>query len=257
MAISETGDTFAKLSAELALWEKDGQVARIFLRDDDAVEITPELIQLQKITDYREIPILLAVIPKFAKDELAQFIESHRLLTPAVHGYSHENHAEKSEKKTELGAHRPVEQVLDSLEQARSKMTGIFGHHLSHILVPPWNRIDGDLVVGARSLGFRAISGFGWKNPNDNICWINTHVDIINWRQKATAKSVAEVVEELTESLRIARANGFVPIGILTHHLVHSRLCWDMLDEILGYLCDHQNVKWVKADDLIINIDPS
>jgi hypothetical protein len=256
MEKSKTHDCFAKLSAELALWAKDRQIARLFLRDDDAVEITPELIHLQKMTEYRNIPILLAVIPKFAKYELGKFVENHLLITPAVHGYSHENHADKSEKKTELGSNRPVNQVLSSLDEARLKMIRIFGHHLSDILVPPWNRIDVAIVDGARGLGFRAISGFGWKNPYSGISWINTHVDIINWRKNASAKSIAEVTDDLTENLQIARKNAFAPIGILTHHLVHSQLCWHMLEEVLEYLCGHENVKWVNADDLIINIDP-
>ncbi len=252
----ETRDYFAKLSAELTLWSKHGQNTRFFLRDDDAVEITPDLIHLQKMTETRNIPILLAVIPKFAKCELGKFVKSHPQITPAVHGYSHQNQAGKSEKKTELGAHRPVDQVLNELNEARSKMTGLFGHHLSDILVPPWNRIDGDVAAGAKGLGFRAISGFGWENPANEFAWVNTHVDIINWRENASPKSIAEITDELTDNLQIARNNAFAPIGILTHHLVHSQLCWHMLDEILEYLCGHQNVKWVSADDLIINIDP-
>ncbi|MCP4185639.1 MAG: polysaccharide deacetylase [Hyphomicrobiales bacterium] len=256
MEKSEAHEHFAKLSAELAHWSKHGQIARFFLRDDDAIEITPDLIHLQKMTATRNIPILLAVIPNFAKCELGKFVKSHPQITPAVHGFSHENHAGKGEKKTELGAHRPVDQVLRELNDARLKMIGLFGHHLSDILVPPWNRIDGYVAAGAKGLGFRAISGFGWKNPNNDISWINTHVDIINWRKNASAKSIAEVTDELTANLQIARNKAFAPVGILSHHLVHNQLCWHILDELLEYLCNQKNVKWVNADDLIVNIDP-
>jgi len=253
---SESDDCFANLSAELDLWSEHQQSAKLFIRDDDAVEITPELLHLQKMTEFRQTPLLLAVIPKFAKFELGDFIERHPLITPAVHGYSHENHAGKGDKKIELGGRQSVDQVLEILDDAHNHMTRIFGHSLSKILVPPWNRISEDVVAGISDLGFHGVSGFGWKKQDTNICWINTHVDIINWRENASAKSIVQVIGELVDNLQTARQHGFVPIGILTHHLVHTQLSWHMLDELFEYLCGHQNVKWVNADDLIINIDP-
>ncbi len=242
-----------KLLNELAIWSDSGHRVLVFLRDDDAVEITPGLMRLQNLCECRNIPSLLAIIPKFARSELGDFVNNHELITPAIHGYSHVNHAGENEKKAELGNHRSVYEVLGELQTGQAAMVDLFGERLSKILVPPWNRIDAQVASKIESIGFTGISGFGWKILNKNVRWMNTHVDIIDWKQNKTAKALDDVLDDLVANLQTARQNVFAPIGILTHHLIHDELCWSVLEKLLDLLSSQQYIKWAKADDLIAN----
>jgi hypothetical protein len=238
------------LSEELAQWSANSRIPQLFLRDDDAVEVTPALARLTGLCEQWNIPLLLAVIPKFADDELADFVSERILLTPAVHGYCHANYAGNGEKSMELGSHRPLRNVLGELDLGREKLAEMFGKRLSKLLVPPWNRIGEQVASHIADIGFCGISGFGWKIPHSGITWVNTHVDIIDWKNGKTAKSIDDVMSVLTLHLKSARQRGFSQVGILTHHLQHNKQSWSMLAELFHVLGSHRSVEWVKADDL-------
>jgi hypothetical protein len=243
------------LSEELEKWTASNQIPRLFLRDDDAVELTPALSRLTGLCEQWNIPLLLAIIPKFANDDLGAFVSERVLLTPAVHGYSHANYAGDSEKNTELGAHRPLNEVLSELELGRDKLGEMFGKRLSKILVPPWNRIGDQVALRIAEAGFYGISGFGWKIPVSNVVWVNTHIDIIEWKRGKTAKSFEDVVTELVRHLKTAREREFSPVGILTHHLKHDEKSWDMIAGLFHLLGARASVEWARADDLADQIN--
>ena len=240
-----------ELSTELVNWRQEDRMPRLFVRDDDAIEVTENLQRLSDLCENWDIPLLLAVIPKYANDDLEDFLRRHQTITPAVHGFSHANYAGEDEKKIELGNHRPVSRVLDELALARAKLSDMFGEGLSGLLVPPWNRIDSRIAADLGELGFSGISGFGWKNAVDAIVRINTHVDIIDWKNGKVGKPMDIVLAELTANLKHARQNNFAPLGILTHHLAHNEQCWQMLEAMFALLNASGNVQWVKADDLV------
>ena len=248
--VSET--IFAPLEAEISNWIDAGKRIRLFLRDDDAVEITDNLIRLAALLQNSEIPALIAVIPGPAQPELAGFFERYPLLTPAQHGIDHLNHADASSKKCELGDDRPLQQTLEELSSARSQLVSLFGARLSPALVPPWNRISEDVAARAGDLGFQYISGFSWKEPENNLPWLNTHVDIIDWKNGKISKPLIQVVQELAENLTKARENGHRPVGLLTHHLDHDDQCWDMLERLFTYLDEQPFIQFEKADDLVM-----
>ena len=55
------------LLAELDHWSSSGNNPRLFLRDDDTIEQSAGLTKLVELCERWQIPLLLAVIPKFAK----------------------------------------------------------------------------------------------------------------------------------------------------------------------------------------------
>ena len=239
------------IDADLQHWVQDNKRVRLFLRDDDAVKITAQLRRLAELCDAYNIPILLAVIPNEATLELADFVRASAKITPAVHGISHTNHGGGNEKKIELGGQRSARAVIDELKTSREKMLQMFGNELSTMLVPPWNRISQGVAAKVEEAGFGAISGFGWKAPIGNLPWINTHVDIIDWKNGKKTKSFDCVMAELSENLTIARENNYAPIGILTHHLVHNDATWSMLEALFELIGARQHIDWLNSSELI------
>jgi len=219
--MAESADAVQRLSQEFAHWREAGLNPCIFIRDDDAVEDTPALRRLISIMKRHDCPLLLAVIPEPAASSLAALLEDHPIVTPAVHGFRHENHAPFGERARELGS-RPVPLVLAELRQGRKKLRSMFGERLSPILVPPWNRIDTDVAARAEEAGFTAISAHGWDEVEDATPRVNTHVDIMHWSGGRVGRSHEWVFGQLADNLAIARQKGGLPVGLLTHHLSHD-----------------------------------
>ena len=232
------------LDRELEQWKMAGKKVRLWLRDDDAIDVTTALEELCALVEGLDIPLLLAVIPKFATPELGEFVRQHGLIAPAVHGYSHTNHAAEGDKKCEFHDGRSQHQMQKELAIGRELLSRLFGKRLSPLLVPPWNRIGDKAIKCAMAAGFAGISGFGWKEQPGGRIWQNTHVDVINWKGKKRGKSLACVLGEICTHLEIARQNNFVPIGLLTHHRDHDAALWGMLDQLIETL-NKRNIKWI------------
>jgi hypothetical protein len=130
------------LERELGLWQENGRVAALWLRDDDAEVPSPALDSLLEITAAHGVQLLLAIIPVRMVEALAERLHGLRHVEPAVHGVSHHNHAGQGEKKSELGEARSADVVLAELGAARERMAGVFPS-LSGILVRRYRPSDG------------------------------------------------------------------------------------------------------------------
>ncbi len=227
------------LGAELARWRDAGLVPRIWLRDDDAVRPTEALDRLLALTgDYRA-PVLLAIVPKPAEPALAERLSEERLVTPAVHGYAHRNHAPADAKKTELTENaigRDIDAVVGELSAGRRKLAGHYGDSLSPILVPPWNRISPGVARSVATAGFGALSVFGWIETVADLPHLNTHVDLMDWRGGRVGHAAPTVAAMLAARLAEARQRGGAPVGLLAHHLAHDETAWATLDTLLDAL---------------------
>ena len=241
-------DIWQPLHAELDIWQDEGQTARLWLRDDDAIAPTPALDRLIAILARHNIPALLAIIPKGAGLELAARLAGVDLVLPCQHGYSHRNHAGIGEKPQELGLHRGIEPVLADMRNGREKLVALFGDALRPVLVPPWNRIDPALAHHLADLGFTALSTFGEPAPPDFR--IDANVDIIDWRATRSGHAHPKLVAKLVEALAAARENRHAPVGILAHHLVHGERAWSFLEDLGESLARHRAALWVSFDAL-------
>lgn len=232
-------DAFAEVDAELERWQAAGITPRIWLRDDDATRPTPALDRLLALTNGYQAPVLLAVIPKPAEWALAERLAGERLVTPAVHGYAHRNHAPADSKKIELTENafgRTVDTVVAELAAGRRKLREQYDGRLSDVLVPPWNRISPAVAPKIAAAGFSAISVYGWIETPAGLPHLNTHVDIIDWRNNRIGRELANVSSGLAARLGEARQRGGAPVGLLTHHLVHDRTAWATLEAVLDGL---------------------
>lgn len=236
------------LNDELDRWHDNGRMAEFWLRDDDAVAPTALLEQLLGLTAAAKVPLTLAVIPQNTAAPLADRIAQAGHVSVAVHGWSHENHAGASEKKQELGPHRPQSTIIDELAQGFDKLTGLYGRQFNAMLVPPWNRIDVELLPRLGSLGYRSVSVFGAETPAP-ILKINTHVDLIDWHGSRGGREPCLLVREIVTRLRVMFDHGG-HMGFLTHHLVHDQAAWSFLKVLLERSSAHPACRWVRTTDL-------
>ncbi len=224
-----------------------GTPARLWWRDDDAVEPTAQLDRLLRVASDRDVAATLAVIPAPSGPELAGRLADEAGISVAVHGWLHRNHALQTEKKQELGAGRPTTVVLDELGKGLTRLKALHGSRIVPVLVPPWNRIAAKVVDGLPALGFQALSVFGPPRPAP-IRVINTNVDIIDWKGSRGGRPTEALMAELAQALS---AQSSEPIGILSHHLVHDSQAWRFLDELFALTIEHAGCQWTSLSQLL------
>jgi peptidoglycan/xylan/chitin deacetylase (PgdA/CDA1 family) len=238
------------LRDELTRWRDAGGVARLWLRDDDAVAPTTALERLLDISARHAAPVTLAIIPAATGPVLAGRLAEARHAVPVLHGWRHMNHAPPQEKKQELGVHRPQRDVVTDLSDALRRMTALYGERLLPLLVPPWNRMDQGLLPLLSEIGYIGVSGFR-DHPAAGECpVINTHVDIIDWRAGRGGREHGALAAELAEQLAAARPAG-AAVGILTHHLDHDETCWSFLERLFEITGAHPACRWLDPVSLL------
>lgn len=238
------------LDAELARWTRDRLVLPLWWRDDDAVAPTAALDRLAVLAEGLGLPVHLAVIPAPADAALARAVAAHPGLVPVVHGWAHLNHAPAGARKAEFGAHRPAAEMLDEAARGLSRLAGMFGARLVPMFVPPWNRIDPDLVPRLAGAGYGVLSTFtpraaSWAAPG--LTRINTHLDPIAWKAGGGLAAPQALIAQLTRQLadrRAGRADNGEPYGILTHHRVHDAEIWAFVEALLARLAAGPARRW-------------
>jgi hypothetical protein len=238
------------LQAELRRWEEAGKIARFWFRDDDAVSPSDPLDRLLGVSERFSIPMTLAVIPALTGEALASRLADEARVSVTVHGWSHENHASASEKKQELGSHRPAGEVLGELAAGFAKLKTLYGSQLAPVLVPPWNRIISSLLQELPVIGYRALSVYGAAKQSP-LAQINTHVDIMDWHGMGGCKPHADIIADMVRELSRRFDGSDEPIGLLTHHLVHDKAAWDFIAATADILAASKAAHWHAIGDFL------
>jgi len=240
-----------RLDQELDAWRASGRRATLWCRDDDACRDSPALQRLLGIAGPLGVPIALAAIPAALEASLVDAVGASAVASVVQHGYAHRNHAPPGARNWELGADRPVGAVLAELEEGRTRLEQNFGGRFAPVLVPPWNRIDPDVVAHLPAAGFRGLSTFGPRaaaSPVPGLTVCNAHVDLVAWRRDRAFIGPDAAVDRLVEHLRARRegnADPSEPSGILTHHLDLSEAAWEFLAEIMTRTHAHDAAEWL------------
>ena len=247
---------FELLQDELNKWSDSGRIAQFWWRDDDVQRPTAQLDQLLAISKKQGISLSLASIPHAVEPELGERLAAIDQVCVLQHGFSHQNFALATERKMELGWHRPAAQINAQIASGFAILQSLFGKQFVPVMVPPWNRIDPRVVVSLNAAGLKGLSTLGPRElvfPVDSVKQINVHVDIINWKQgrgfAGTEVCVAQIVRHLSAK-REGRADPQEPTGIMSHHLVHDAGCWGFLDAVFGFLNEQENVQVLDARTL-------
>lgn len=220
-----------------------GEVISFWWRDDDAIAPSPALSKLLDQARRFSLPVTLAVIPAFAVPELAERLRPDPLVTIAIHGWSHENHASSGRKKQELGDERPADLVLQQLAEGLAKLKDMFGPQCLPMLVPPWNRISPALETGLADLGFEALSVFGKEREGAPLPLLNTHLDVMDWHNGRVGRDSEALFGELVHHITL---NGLRSIGLLTHHLVHDGQVDAFLQAFFSITATHPACRWFR-----------
>jgi hypothetical protein len=239
--------------AELDLWVASGQQARLWLRDDDAETISIPLERLLELIKAFDVPCLLAVIPMRAQNGLQKALAGNGLITAAVHGAWHANHEPAGRKAAETPVARGMPVIAQELLVARLRVIEMFGAVAGIWYVPPWNRIDADIAALLPELGFSALSTFGGVvfPHKPGFQQHNTHVDIMDWKNGRVGRDAPAVAADLAAALAAARLDGFRPVGILTHHLVHDATAWQTLETLMTLIRQHPAARWIAPAALL------
>jgi hypothetical protein len=228
--------------------QAQGRVLRFWWRDDDAVDLTPQLELLLALSRRDGLPLGLAVVPKPATEALAECVSRQPGLQVLQHGWRHKRHSPEAEKKSELGDHRPLAEILHELSLGFQRLSSLFAGQFLPVLVPPWNRIGEKVKRERHATGLMGLSTFGAKTSPDPH-WVNTHIDLFEWIRRAPLARV-EAYSLLSRAVRRRLAGDPEPIGILTHHLLYDEGSWALLEEIFAMLCAHPAVSWPNLDSL-------
>ena len=211
---------------------------RYWWRDDDAVAQTDALDHLLRLSEDTQIPAHLAVIPGLLEPSLAPALQGTETRV-LVHGWRHENHAPEWQKKAEFMrcGPAPVEEAAKGLRL----LEDTFGPRCDPVFVPPWNRINATLFAPLAAVGYRGISAFAAPVDTTGLIQYNTHIDPIFWRGHRGLVDpdmlVAQTVSQIT-------THPHLPIGLLTHHLVHDRNVWNFCAAFLHVMRDAGAKPW-------------
>lgn len=238
---------------ELDAWQAAGHTATFWWRDDDATEHTPQLDQLNRLSQRYDAPVSLAAIPARLQDSLVHYLKGRHHFSVLQHGYAHLSHAAKSEKKIEIGGQRDDSQIESELAHGFDILTQAFGDQFLPVLVPPWNRIEArcyPIIENAGLLGVSSMWARKVARPVPGLLQVNTHLDPVNWRGDRGMIDQQFAIDQLVLHLYCKR-NGFLdaeePTGILTHHLEQTEAVWRFCDMFFRILNGHPAASWLEA----------
>jgi hypothetical protein len=140
--------------------------------------------------------------------------------------------------------------LCSELARGRELLARAFADRFLPILVPPWNRIAGDLVADLPGLGFCGLSiwdGGDLGPMPGSLARLDVHVDPIHWRGGRRWLGLAAIAERLAE--RLAQAER--PIGLVTHHRVTGPEAWHELALLLELLREHPGARLMPVGSLL------
>jgi len=246
-----------ELTRELDAYTNAGLVAELWWRDDDAAEPCVGLDRLMALSDTYVVPCGLATVPERTGEPLRKSVSGSSHVWILQHGFAHRNHAPSGSGAWELGLHRPATEVLEELRSGMTKLTQLFKERFVPVVVPPWNKIDPELLPYLPVMGYRGLSASYRKSrpvPPDGLRVADAHCDVLSWKDKAARfagaeRCVADIVEHLKEK-RTGAIDAAEPTCVLTHHLEMDGEAWAFMDALLSLTMPHPSVRWLSPADI-------
>jgi hypothetical protein len=213
--------------------------AELWWRDDDAGTPSRPLERLLALSKDRRIPLSLAVVPREADAALFRLL--HEGVSVLQHGTDHRNRAAQGEKKTEYPPVEPLESALARIADGLAILKSLGRDRVLPVLAPPWNRLRKDALAKLPAIGIRGVSAYGPRasaEPVPGLRQVNTHVDIVAWRDGRRFVGEAEAL-----ALAVKSMSGDEPVGLLTHHAVHDAAAWEFLERLFSL----RDIRWLSA----------
>lgn len=247
---------WADLDAELSLWRAQGMTPTFWVRDDDVQRPTADLDRLIALCDRADAPLHLAAIPKGLDAGLAPHVNGHPDVWVLQHGFAHINCAPKSERASEFGPSRSLDEITHDLVTGWDILSSSGFDRLLPVFVPPWNRVRDHFVDLLAGLGYQLFSFSDPREtqfPVDGLQQFNIHVDPIRWKEGAKfrgeAKTLWNTIEHLVQR-RTQEVDPDEPTGINTHHLQTDAETWAFMERLFPHLTD-RGVRWIRLKDYL------
>ncbi|HEX5795304.1 MAG TPA: polysaccharide deacetylase family protein [Geminicoccaceae bacterium] len=243
--------SWREVEANLDAVAARGEAIRLWWRDDDAGRDHAALDRLLDLAARCDLPLALAVVPRWLEAPVQALIAASAQATVLQHGYAHANHAPPGASSIELGARTPAA-IAAELSEGRAVLVDAFGATFLAVLVPPWNRLEPQLVERLRDCGFLGLSTFGRRPDREaapGLIQVNTHLDPIDWRGGRLFVGVAAALDRL-----VAALDPDEPIGILSHHLALDEPGWEFLERLLEFLARHPATRLCRASELFASV---
>lgn len=249
-----------RLTETLAALRRAGRVAPIWLRDDDAIEMSDALrVFLDRLAKH-QIPAALAAIPSKLSEGFASEISRYPDARLLVHGWAHLNHALAPEKKCEFPGSRSLREMEKEACGALARLKMLAPAAALPVFAPPWNRMAPELQPRLAECGYAGLSMFSRKRrliDDGAPSRRDTHWDPIAWRQGGGLLPEGELLDGLCDLLEQELSGDALElIGLLTHHLVHDGWIARFLEEVLSALADSGAVRFLSADE-VFGVTPS
>ncbi|HEV2530578.1 polysaccharide deacetylase [Phenylobacterium sp.] len=238
------------LELELRRWAQAGRRARLWWRDDDARAPSRALRRLLALADAHSAPLTLAVIPDSQPQRLAPLLAGRADVRVIQHGVTHCSHRD-GPAAGEFATEATREDIIHALRAGWAALRGLPG--LFPAFAPPWNDIHPALPAALRSCGFVGLSGWGELSPAARPFRIDTHIDLMRWRDGPRFRGRGRFQADLRAALALRRREGRwdAPIGLLTHHLAQDEAAWAFLAQFLAWSRARAAFEWTGIDALV------
>jgi hypothetical protein len=239
-----------RLTFELRAWRREGRVARLWWRDDDARGMTPALGRLLALSDRFAVPLTLAVVPEGPMAGLGEAVAQRPGVRLALHGVDHRNRRDGPAAGEFPHAWTRAE-VVARLQVGWNRLRGQPG--ATCVFIPPWNDVHPALSSALALAGFRGWSAWGEIESADPLPRIDAHLDLLRWRGGVRFRGAGRLERALAKALRARRLSGrgAAPLGRLTHHLDHDQPAWRHLERLLAAATAEPSLAWWSLDDLL------
>ena len=237
------------LARELDRWEALGRACRLWWRDDDATEVTPQLRRLVDLSRAAAAPLLLSVVPSPTAAGIFPLIAGAPIGV-AQHGVDHHNRL-RLPRHAQFRAREPAAWVAGELLRAAADLRG--RPRVLPIYVAPWNRLSANLLEALPVAGFEAVSAFGGPlRAYRGLVRIDTHVDLFRWAPVPAFRGVVLCLLSLRLALRRRRLarTWSEPVGLLTHHLRLDAEASRFLETLLPRLSAAPAVSFLRPEEL-------
>ena len=238
-----------RLRLELLRWRLAGRRARLWWRDDDAWEPTPELERLLGLAGDAAVPLTLAVIPAGDITGLAAVLAHRSGVTAVQHGVDHRNRR-LGPAAGEFPHDWPLSRLKSELSLGWTRLAGLPG--ALAVFVPPWNDVHPRLEAALEACGYRAWSAHG-ELAAAGLPRVDAHLDLLRWRGGSRFRGRGRMLAALTSALARRRRSRLwaAPIGLLTHHLAHDEAAWRFLAKFLAWSTGRTELEWVSLRSLV------
>jgi hypothetical protein len=239
----------ALLEAELGRWIEAGRRPQLWWRDDDAQRVTPALWRLLDIAQKVGAPVALAVVPQGLDRKLPVYLRDHRKVTVMQHGVDHDN-AGLPTAPCQFAPDQSAWAVAEAI-RASGEALKAFDRY-APVYVPPWNRLQPNVVAALQTLEIHGVSAFGGPRSTEPLIQVDVHLDLMRWGPSPRFLGRDKFLDRLRRLLRERRRlqQWSEPVGILTHHLQHDEAAWAFLDSLLSWEPLAQAAVWRRPEHL-------